>query len=205
MVTQVFAHTQADLALDGVDADDLGMELVAHADHFFRLLHAVIGELAHVDEPFNAVFEPGKRAEADQLGHLDLGMRTDRQSLDYREPRVVLELLVAHADLLVVGVDAEHLDLDLLPLLEHLRGMVDLLGPRHVGDMQQAVNAFLELHEGAVVREVAHNALDRRTDGVALPNLFPRVGLGLLEAQGNLLRVGIDAEDHDGDFVVNLE
>jgi hypothetical protein len=49
---------------------------------------------------------------------------------------------------------------DVVALLVELVGVRDLLGPRHVGDVQQAVDARLDLDERAVVGEVADLALD---------------------------------------------
>ena len=81
-------------------------------------------------------------------------------------------LLQAQGDAAALLVDREHAALDLLALLDHLAGMADLAGPRHVADVQQAVDAFLDLDERAVVGEVADRALDDRCPaGTARPRL----------------------------------
>ncbi len=74
------------------------------------------------------------------------------------EPRILVELLEAEADALLLLVDVQHDALDLVALLEHLVGVGDLLGPGHVRDVQQAVDARLDLDERAVVGEVADRA-----------------------------------------------
>ena len=48
-------------------------------------------------------------------------------------------------------VDLEHLALDLLADLEELRRVLDLLGPAHLADVDEAFDARLELDERAVV------------------------------------------------------
>ena len=75
-------------------------------------------------------------------------------------PRIVADLLQAQADAPVLLVDRQDHDLDRVALLEHLARVRDALGPRHVGHVHQAVDALLELDEGAEVREVADLALD---------------------------------------------
>ena len=91
-----------------------------------------------------------------------------------------------------------------LALFEHLVGMADLAGPAHVGDVQQAVDALLDLDEGPVVGEVADRALDHRARRVLAGDLVPRVGLGLLHAQGDFLLLLVDAQDDDLDLVADL-
>ena len=62
-----------------------------------------------------------------------------------------LELLQAERDALGLRVDLEDLALDLLADLEHLARVLDLLGPRHLADVDEALDARLELDERAVV------------------------------------------------------
>ena len=61
---------------------------------------------------------------------------------------------------LALLVDVEDLAGDLLALLHDLAGVADLAGPAHVADVQQAVDALLDLDEGAVVGQVADHAVD---------------------------------------------
>ena len=47
----------------------------------------------------------------------------------------------------------------LSPMLHQLAGMVDPLGPAHLADVDQALDALLELDEGAVAHDVDDLAL----------------------------------------------
>ena len=76
-----------------------------------------------------------------------------------------------------------------LALFQDLVRVADLAGPAHVGDMKQAVDAFLDLDEGAVVGEVADRPLDHRSGRILAGDLIPGIDLGLLHAQGDLLLV----------------
>jgi hypothetical protein len=68
-----------------------------------------------------------------------------------------LSCLRPRATLLALLVDVEHLDLDLLIDLDHVARVIDP-APRHVGDVQQAVEAT-EVDERAEVGDVLDHAL----------------------------------------------
>ena len=112
------------------------------------------------------------------------------------EPRILLGLLEAEADALVLGVDVEDHDVDRVALLHHFRRMLHALGPAHVGDVNQAVDARLDLDERAEAREVADLAVDARADRVLERQHHPRILLRLLHAERDLLLVRIDLEHH---------
>src|SRR5690606_41707173 len=70
----------------------------------------------------------------------------------------------------------------------------DLAGPRHLGHVHQALDALLELDEGAVVLDADHLALDHGAGDVLLLGVDPRVGGDLLEAQAHPLAVGVELD-----------
>src|SRR3982751_6695678 len=67
--------------------------------------------------------------------------------------------LEREADLALVAVDAEDLDVDLLPDLDDVLGLLDLL-VGDLADVQQAFEAGLELDEHSEVGDLCHEALD---------------------------------------------
>src|SRR6056297_392236 len=73
-------------------------------------------------------------------------------------PRVGAQLLDAEGDALTLAVELQDLHIDLVADIDDLGGVLDPL-PRHVGDVQQPVDAA-EIHEGAVVGQVLHDTLD---------------------------------------------
>jgi hypothetical protein len=75
-------------------------------------------------------------------------------------PHVGLQLLDAQAQAAVLRLNAENDSLHLFALLHDLRGVLDALGPAQVRDVNQAVDAVLDLDEGAKVGQVANPALD---------------------------------------------
>src|SRR5262245_13475431 len=83
--------------------------------------------------------------------------------------------------------------------------MLDSLAPRHVGDVDQAVDVFLDFDDRAELSEVSHLALDARAHRILLAQLMPRIALDLLEAERNATCRGIDAEHHRLDAVADVE
>ena len=121
-------------------------------------------------------------------------------------PGVGLGLLHAQGDFLLLLVDVQDDDLDLVADRDQLAGVVDALGPAHLGDVDQALDALLELDEGAVAHHVDDLALVRGCRPGTSSSTFSH-GLArlLLEAQGDLLAFLVDVEDHDLDLLVDLD
>ncbi len=71
-------------------------------------------------------------------------------------PRIGFELLHAERDALRLGVEADHLDLDVLADIERLGRVVDA-APGDVGDVQQAIDAA-QIDERAVIGDVLDDA-----------------------------------------------
>src|SRR5207248_11784996 len=81
-----------------------------------------------------------------------------------------LGLLQTERDAPIDRIDVEDLDLDLLPRLEHLRGMGHALGPRHLGDVDEPLEPALDLDERPVVgdRKSARLNSSHRTSSYAV-------------------------------------
>ena len=71
--------------------------------------------------------------------------------------------------------------------------------------MDQALDAGLQLHERAIVGDVRHGALETRADGILGLDAGPRIGLQLLHAEADALRLGIDAHDLHLDRVADVD
>ncbi len=94
----------------------------------------------------------------------------DRKLLDEDFPRIVHGLLEAERDAALVRIDLEHLHFDFLRGGDDLAGMDVLLGPAHFGDVDQAFDARLQFHEGAVVGDVG----DAAREAARRPDTWPR-------------------------------
>src|SRR3989440_2755682 len=179
---------EPDAPLVGVDADDEQRELVADADDVVGPVDRPVRHLRDVQEAVHAGLELDERAEVGEPDDLAGDARAHRVALGDRRPRVGLDLLEPEGDPLVLLVDVEDLRLDLLPLLENFRRVADAAGPGHVGDVQEAIHAGLELDERAEVGQVAYLPRDPRPRAVALLDRRPRVRLDLFHAERDALR-----------------
>ena len=116
----------------------------------------------------HAVDVAGQADEQAELGDvadlaLELGARRDCSAKAL--PRIGQALLEAERDAALGRIDLEHLHLDLLRGRDDLAGVHVLLGPAHLRDVDQAFDARLQLHEGAVVGDVGDGALERAPTG----------------------------------------
>src|ERR1035438_8230832 len=89
--------------------------------------------------------------------------------------------------------------------VDHIGGLAHLLGPGHLGEMDQAFDAFLEFDESAEIGDARHAALDALAGLVLVGDQVPGVRLELLESEGNAFLAGIDLEDPRLHLVADLE
>ena len=157
-----------------------------------------------MEQAIDAFFDLDERTVVRQVANAAFDHRARRVAVGDLVPRVRLRLLHAERDLLLLLVDIENLHLDLLVDMHQLARMADALGPAHFADVHQTFDAVFELHERAVAHHVDHGALHRRADRVLVRHLVPRAGALLLQAQGDLLLLVVDVENHHLDLVVDL-
>ena len=139
--------------------------------------------------------------------HLDDSTFVNRVHREYgfkHIPRVLFKLLVTQAQTTVFFVDFQYLNLDFCANLREFRRMFDLLGPRKVGDMNQAVYAFFYLNEYAEVCKVAYFGRMFGTHGVFLFDVFPRIGFQLLDTQRHFTFFTIQGQNDSFYFVTYL-
>ena len=128
--------------------DDLaGMDVLFGPRHF-----------RHMHQTFDARLQFDEGAIVGDIGDAADIFGAHRIFLVDSFPRVGFELLDAQTDPLSFGVEADHLDLDVLADMQCLGRMVDAL-PGDIGDMQQAVDAA-EINECAVVGDVLDDTVD---------------------------------------------
>ncbi len=144
------------------------------------MLHPLApGHLGHVDQPLHARLQLDERAVVGEAHHLARHARTHRVAVRHRRPRVGAQLLVAQRHALGRRVVLQHDHVDLVVDLEQLRRVADA-APRHVGDVQQAVDAA-EVDEGAVVGDVLHHAAQHLGLRERLERVLLLLGVLLLE------------------------
>src|SRR5690606_14364230 len=145
-------HAEADALLLDVDVQHDRLDLLALAVKRQRVLaRDAPGDVRHVDHAVDVAGQADEQAELGRVLDLALDHGADRVLLGEFFPRVALGLLETERDAALVAVDLEHHHVDLLRGRDDLARVHVLLGPAHLGDVDQALDARLELDEGAVL------------------------------------------------------
>src|SRR5579875_212089 len=167
--------------------------LLVGLDRFLaRFLPVEVGEMHHA---VDVTGQADEDAEFRDVLDLALEVGADRILLLEALPRVGQALLEAERDAALLRIDVQHHDLDLLAGRDDLAGMHVLLGPAHFRDVDQTLDARLELDEGAVIGDVGDAAPVLGAGRILELDALPRVGLELLHAERNALRLRIEADD----------
>src|SRR6185437_8718226 len=143
--------------------------------------------LRNMHQAFDAVLDLHERAVVGDVGDLAEHARVRRVAPGDVLPRICPELLQTQADARALPIELQDAHVDLVADLHDFGRVLHAL-PRHVGDVQQAVDAA-QVDERTVVGEV----LDRAAHDCAfLQILHQRAALG-----GELLLNDRAARDHD--------
>ena len=148
-----------------------------------------------MDHAVDVVVEADEQAELGDVADLAFDGAAGRMLLLEQLPRIAEALLEAERDPALVGIDLEHHHLDLLTGRDDLAGMDVLLGPAHLGDVDQAFHPRLQLHERAVVGDVGDAAGELGADRILELDALPGVGLQLLHAERDALGLAVEADD----------
>ena len=196
---------QGDALALGVDGQHHGLQFVALLIAAQGILTALIpGDVGEMDQTVDAAIQADEDAEVGD----GLDLAADVVALLVVEgefvPGIHHALLDAQGDAAALLVDVEDHDLHLVPQGDDLGGMDILVGPVHLGDVDQALDALLDLDEAAIVGDVGDLAEDPSALGIAAGDVDPGVLAHLLEAQGDALAIAVELEDLDHDLVADL-
>src|SRR5580692_9454361 len=116
---------------------------------------AISDDFADVDETFHSFGDLNKGAEVHDLGDGAFDLRAGRKSALNFKPGVGECLLEAERDAALLRArgrfDRENDSINALALAEQVRGMTNFLRPRHLRNVNEALEAGLELDECAEV------------------------------------------------------
>ncbi len=144
---------QRDAAAILINVEDLDIHILALLDHIARMAHLLRPrQIADVHQSVDTWLNFDEDAEVGDVAHRTREYCTRRITIADAIPWVGLQLLHTEGDLLVFLVNVEDLDLHQLAERDHLAGMVNMARPRHFADVNKALDPFLQLHKGTVVR-----------------------------------------------------
>ena len=197
---------ERDALLLDVDVEHLGAHLVALLVLLDHLLAGTLPvEIGEMDHAVDIAVEAEEQAELGLVLDLAFDDRAGRILLDEDLPRIAHGLLEAERDAALDRIDFEDLHLDFLRGGDDLAGMHVLLGPRHFGDVDQALDAGLELHERAVVGDVGDAAGEARADRILRLDALPRIVEQLLHAERDAVGLVVDLDDLDLHLLADVE
>src|SRR5262249_29973431 len=138
-----------------VHVEDDALDLLALADHLTGVADlAHPAHVADVQEAVDPLLNLDKSAVVGQVADDPGDLCARRVALGDLVPGVGLHLLDAQRDFLLFLVDVQDLHLDLVADRDQLAGVIDALGPAHLADVHQALDARLQLDEGAIAHDV---------------------------------------------------
>src|SRR6185437_16356211 len=150
-------HAERDFFLVRIDLEHDRLDRLADRHQLARMADvACPAHLADVHQAFNAGLQFYEGTVVRDAHDLARDARADGILLGDVLPRVALELLEAERDALARPIDVEDFDLELGADLHEL-GRVRDAAPRHVGDMEQAVDAA-QVDERTEVGDVLDDA-----------------------------------------------
>src|SRR5215216_185226 len=190
-------HAEADAPRSRIDTQHFNLNQVAGIDDLARMLDAFRpAHFRNVNQPFNAAFELHERAIISHARDTPVHARADREALFDAGPRIGKELLVTEGDALALAIEFKNLDLNVVANAEQLVRILQT-SPRHVGDVQQAVNTA-EVDKGAVVGKILDLSFDHDVFFDLLESLIFPAGVLLLDD-------GFARQYNVGPFAVQLD
>ena len=190
----------------GIDRQHHGLQLVALLVAAQGLLAGLVpGDVGQMHQAVDTAVQTDEDAEVgdglDLAGDVVALLVGDGELV----PGIHGALLDAERDAATLLVDVQHHDLDLVAQGHDLARVDVLVGPVHLGDVHQTLDALFDLHEAAVVGDVGDLAEDAGALGIAARDIDPGILAHLLEAQGDALTVAVELEHLDVDLVADLD
>src|SRR4029079_12280728 len=189
-----------------INVEDLRLERFALAVKLKRFLaRNAPRDVGHVDHAVDIAFEADEQPELGGVLDFALDGGADGVFLGKGRPRILLRLLEAERNPPLLFVDLEHLHVDFLAGRNDLARVHVLLGPAHLRDVDQALDARLEFNERTVFGNVGHSAAEHALDRVLGGRALPGIAFQLLHAEADALRIAVDADNLDLHRVANVE
>src|ERR1700742_3266112 len=193
------------LLLD-VDVEHLGLDHVALlvvVDHL--LARTLPVQVRQMDHAVDIAVEAEEQAELGLVLDFAFDRRTRRGLLGEDSPRIAHGLLEAERNAALDRIDLKDLHFDFLRRRNDLARVNVLFRPRHLGDVDETLDARLQLHEGAVVGDVGDTALEARADRILGLDGLPLIVEQLLHAERDAVRLVVDLDDLDLDGLADVE
>ena len=197
--------TKGKALLVWIDVKNNGLDFITLFVGFSRILNLTRPRnILHVNQAINTVFDTNKDTKRCHRTNLTSHNSIHRILVAKQVPWVDFSLLKSKGDSLIAGIDLQHDGLDFVANIQHLGRMLDLLGPRHFGNVDQAFNTSFQLDKSAIISQRYDLATNTIFHEVTVTSSQPWVLGGLFHAQGNTLALGIELQDLNPNAIPNL-
>ena len=199
-------HRKDQAAIVHVQFDHFQGQLFAHMEGVFAVLQLRQGQMGDGNKAFHHIViqrDIHEHAFGDQLGDFAFHFGIYRQLLIEAFPGIRSELLHAERDSVLSPIDGEDNAFHFLPFTEDLTRVIDTLGPADIRDVYQTIDAFFDFHEGAKCGEAFNLTGKHGSDGIAIFDGKPGIGIHLLHTQGDALVFFVQFQ-HDGIYGITV-
>ena len=160
---------------------DLAFDFLIFFQHFTRVTDLPgPGHVRDMQQAVDPLSQLDERAVIGQISYLARYHGIDGILLGNVVPRVGLGLLHTQGNLFLILVHTQNDDVNLVTNLYEFVGMANSFGPRHLADVYQTFDAFLEFNERTIAHHVYHGATHHRVQGILFVDIFPRAAEFLL-------------------------
>ncbi|EKD68375.1 MAG: hypothetical protein ACD_47C00667G0001 [uncultured bacterium] len=158
-----------------------------------------------MQKAFYALFDFDERAERSEMRDLAFDSGADRETRFYIAPRIFGEVLIAERYFLFGRVDLDYFNFDRIARFQHFVSVVEALGPRKVGYVDEAFDAFFEFDERAEFFNVGYFSVD---DLIYFEFRFdhgPRIDMRLFDAEIYLFGFEVEFQNFYFDAVADFK
>src|SRR6476469_3171514 len=173
----------------------------------FRWVFDLLGpvQIGNMHKPVNTFFDADKNPEVGDVAHRSFDNTVDGIFFLRGFPRIRHDLFEPEGNSSVTSIDIKYHHFYLLADLKNFRGMSHLAGPRHLGNVHQALYAALQLDESAIVHDADHLSLHASADRIFLRHGMPGVRSELFHPERDTLFFRVEFKHDDLDFFSYLD
>src|SRR5450755_4049725 len=156
-------------------------------------------------QPIHALFDLDESAKIGEFADASFNHRTYAVALRHGCPGIGFELFDSERNPALLWLHVEHDGLHLVAGLHHFRGMLHAAAPGHLRDMDQAFDSRFEFYKSPVIGHADDMADYPALRSVSLLDALPRIGVHLLQAEGNTFLLAVELEDLDRHLLTDVD
>ena len=157
-----------------------------------------------MDKTINTFFEFNEYAEVGEVAHFGSVLRTNCIFLLDVFPRIVFELFDTEAHLALFAVECEDNGFNFVANFHEVLSRTEVLRPRHFTYVDKTFYARSDFNECTVVSHNDNFTLNFVTNFEVSVESIPGMGLELFETESVAFLFGMEVEDNNVEFLVEL-